>query len=331
MKRMAIRKPLPSPQKSRYHGKRMSAREFLALPEEKPYLEYIDGVVEQKPMVNANHGRTVARLDYKFIVYAEGHGGDYGPERRTGPTSVGNYLLPDTGFWLAGTPSGDDTVPTIAVEVRSPNQSLTNAREVLWLPEDGSAALADDPDKEGVFEPGHPRPAPGETRSAAPDSHRSRLVVQPATVVRFVRCRSILWDFRRDRQGDGAPFAAMYDTTPPQGDHTPSRPNCRCANGDQRVSYRHARGPRFNSRCSRRQRRLLRSMATVTNETSTQLMLRSTPQGWLAWDGSSPRLVQRESCAPRVADSTSRSIVATPAHVADFWRQNSANRERDLP
>ena len=49
----------------------MSAREYLALPEEKPYLEYIDGVVEQKPMVNAQHGRTVARLDHRFILYAE--------------------------------------------------------------------------------------------------------------------------------------------------------------------------------------------------------------------------------------------------------------------
>jgi Uma2 family endonuclease len=106
----------------------MSAREYLALPEEKPYLEYIDGVVEQKPMVNAQHGRTVARLDHRFILYAEKFGGDYGPERRIGPTTVGNYLLPDTGFWLAGTPSGDDTVPTIAVEVRSPRQSLTKLR-----------------------------------------------------------------------------------------------------------------------------------------------------------------------------------------------------------
>ena len=138
---MAIRKPLPSPQKSRYHGKRMSAREFLALPEEKPYLEYIDGVVEQKPMVNANHGRTVGRLDGKFFVYVEKYGGDYGPERRTGPTDVGNYLLPDTAFWVAGTPSGDDTVPTVAVEVRSPNQSLTKLREkCLGYLRDGSAA-----------------------------------------------------------------------------------------------------------------------------------------------------------------------------------------------
>ena len=29
---------------------------------------------------------------------------------------------------MAGTPSGDDTVPTIAVEVRSPRQSLTKLR-----------------------------------------------------------------------------------------------------------------------------------------------------------------------------------------------------------
>lgn len=33
----------------------MSESEYLALPEEKPYLEYIDGVVLQKPMPNKSH------------------------------------------------------------------------------------------------------------------------------------------------------------------------------------------------------------------------------------------------------------------------------------
>lgn len=130
----------------------MSAREFLALPEEKPYLQYIDGVVEQKPMVNANHGRIVGRLDGKFFVYAEKYGGDYGPERRTGPSGVGDYLLPDTGFWLAGTPSGDDTVPGVAVEVRSPNQSLTKLREKCagYLPDGSAAAWLIDPEAKTV-------------------------------------------------------------------------------------------------------------------------------------------------------------------------------------
>lgn len=107
---------------SRYHGVAMSARSYLALPEEKPYLEYIEGVVEQKPMVNAGHGRLVRRLDALFDRYISEHGGDAGPERRVRTPS--GYFLPDTAFWAPGQPSGDDSIPTVAVEVRFPGQPL---------------------------------------------------------------------------------------------------------------------------------------------------------------------------------------------------------------
>jgi hypothetical protein len=63
---------------SRFHGVAMSAQKYLSLPEEKPYLEYIDGVVEQKPMVNAGHGRLVRRLDAMFDRHISAHGGDAG-------------------------------------------------------------------------------------------------------------------------------------------------------------------------------------------------------------------------------------------------------------
>ena len=62
---MAIRQPESRPRQrpkisiprrpawqSRYHGVRMSPEQYLALPEVKPYLEYVDGVVLQKPMAN---------------------------------------------------------------------------------------------------------------------------------------------------------------------------------------------------------------------------------------------------------------------------------------
>jgi Uma2 family endonuclease len=107
----------------------MSVREFLRLPEEKPYLEYINGVVEQKPMVNAEHRRIVGRLDMKFGGYAEAQGGDFGPEGRVDIAGTDDYMLPDTAFWAVGVPSGDDSVPTLAVEVRSPDQSLPKLRE----------------------------------------------------------------------------------------------------------------------------------------------------------------------------------------------------------
>ena len=40
----------------------MTLEEFLALPEEKPYLEFVNGEVQAKPMPNINHGLTVAQL-----------------------------------------------------------------------------------------------------------------------------------------------------------------------------------------------------------------------------------------------------------------------------
>ena len=52
-----IKPPTRPKWQSKYHGVRMTPEQYLALPEEKPYLELIDGVVEQKPMVNADHGR----------------------------------------------------------------------------------------------------------------------------------------------------------------------------------------------------------------------------------------------------------------------------------
>lgn len=38
-------------------GKRLTLEDFLALPEEKPALEYAEGVVTQKPMPKAVHAR----------------------------------------------------------------------------------------------------------------------------------------------------------------------------------------------------------------------------------------------------------------------------------
>jgi len=105
----------------------MTAAEYLALPEEKPYLEYVDGVVLQKPMANAAHGRIVRRLDARFDQYIERHGGDAGPERRV--AFGGHFLLPDAAYWAVGRPSGDDSLPSVAVEVRSPGQTMAELRE----------------------------------------------------------------------------------------------------------------------------------------------------------------------------------------------------------
>lgn len=130
---------------SPFHGVAMPAAGYLLLPEEKPYLEYIDGRVVQKPVVNREHARIVARLDALFVDYARAlGGGDYGPERRVFIPRRGNYYLPDAAFWRPGVPADDDTVPTLAVEVASPGQSREELRrkcrdyreagaEVAWL------------------------------------------------------------------------------------------------------------------------------------------------------------------------------------------------------
>jgi Uma2 family endonuclease len=97
-------------------------------------------MVLQKPMPNAEH----ADLQYYLVAYRKTHGGRTGPERRVRLRDAPSYRLPDTAYWVAGVPSGNDTVPTLAVEVRSPDQTMTELRakcrayraggvEVCWL------------------------------------------------------------------------------------------------------------------------------------------------------------------------------------------------------
>ena len=107
----------------------MTPEEYLALPEEKPYLEYVDGVVLQKPMVNSAHLRIVGELCFRFGLYREQHGGAFGPEGRVKLGELPNFRLPDVSYWVAGADASDDAVPTLAVEVRSPGQTLGELRE----------------------------------------------------------------------------------------------------------------------------------------------------------------------------------------------------------
>lgn len=114
----------PSP----YHGLRMSEAEYLALPEEKPYLEYVDGVVLQKPMPNWDHTLLAGELIIEFGAYQRVHGGATGPEFRARLPRVGNHRLPDVSFWAADRPKGDSSLPTLVVEIRSPGQTMNELR-----------------------------------------------------------------------------------------------------------------------------------------------------------------------------------------------------------
>lgn len=144
---MAIRQPNPSAPPfpvSVYHGRRMSEAEFLALPEEKPYLEYIDGMVLQKPMPDRSHRKLIQVLSYFFELYIRQAGGSGGPEGRVRLPDGSGFRLPDTAYWAPGRPDDDDSVPSVAVEVRSEGQTMAELRrkcrsfrsngvDVCWL------------------------------------------------------------------------------------------------------------------------------------------------------------------------------------------------------
>lgn len=124
---MAIRQSLDDSALSAYHGRRMSEEAYLALPEEKPYLEYVDGVVLQKPMPTKAHRRIVQFVCYALETYIRSVGaGQAGPEQRSHLHA--NYRLPDVSYWAPGVSDDDDSVPTLAIEVRSPDQSVAELR-----------------------------------------------------------------------------------------------------------------------------------------------------------------------------------------------------------
>ena len=131
---------LDGPPRSRYEGVRMSEAEFLALPEEKPALEYWDSTVLQKAVTKRRHGQIAELFILRLYFYRMNHGGRSLPE----PTiyfSGQGYLVPDVAYWAPETPQGDDDrmlPPTLAVEIRSPGESLRQQRQKCrWMRANG--------------------------------------------------------------------------------------------------------------------------------------------------------------------------------------------------
>jgi Uma2 family endonuclease len=106
----------------------MSEADYVALPEEKPYLEYVDGVVLQKPMPNKDHILLAEELIIAIGLYRRQHGGSSGPEGRVRLPDGSGYRLPDTAYWAPGRPHEDDSLPSLAVEIRSPDQTMESLR-----------------------------------------------------------------------------------------------------------------------------------------------------------------------------------------------------------
>jgi len=115
-------------------GLRMTVEQYLALPEEKPYREYVCGEVVPKAMPNLEHGELVQAIAEAMIPVRKTLGGRGGPEVRIrfdterGP----EYRLPDYAYWRTGRPiqeGRDQLPPTLAVEVRSPEEPMADQRE----------------------------------------------------------------------------------------------------------------------------------------------------------------------------------------------------------
>ncbi len=85
-----------------------------------------------KPMANSDHIRLVLRLAPCFDAYCRTFGGVAGPEGSVllpDPDDPFVYL-PDMAYWAPGRRSGHYPVtpPTLAIEVRSPSQTMAELR-----------------------------------------------------------------------------------------------------------------------------------------------------------------------------------------------------------
>jgi Uma2 family endonuclease len=115
-------------------ARQLTVEEYLALPEEPPYCEYVNGEVLQKAMPNRAHMELVSELSVIFAPYRKQHGGIAGPEGRARFDSPrgAEYRLPDFSYWAKSKPKGTESMllpPTLAVEVRSPGESMAGQRD----------------------------------------------------------------------------------------------------------------------------------------------------------------------------------------------------------
>jgi Uma2 family endonuclease len=128
---------------------RLTVEEYLALPEDPPYLEYVDGEVIEKAMPDDIHGFIVEEIALLIGSFRRHYGGASGPEIRSmyqGSLST-SFRLPDYSYWAPGRPRKDgrhSLPPTLAVEVRSPDETMASQRakcrwfrahgvDVCWL------------------------------------------------------------------------------------------------------------------------------------------------------------------------------------------------------
>ncbi len=130
---------------------RMSEVEFLArYADLKPSYEFVNGEVTQKPMTKWSHFRIADELAGILRDYRRGDAGGISGEDPTvniSGTADRRYRAPDVAYWSPAkrTRVGEIFLPpTLAIEVMSQGQTLTNMRakcreyrargvDVVWL------------------------------------------------------------------------------------------------------------------------------------------------------------------------------------------------------
>jgi Uma2 family endonuclease len=141
----------------------MTLDEFLALPEEKPALEYQDGVITQKMAPNWDHGTLQVLIPERINIYARPRRLAFAfAELRTTDRAANASLVPDVSVYVwdrierdrEARRRGAFTPPDIAIEIASPGQGRRRLIErCRGFVERGSrAAVLVDPQREDIVE-----------------------------------------------------------------------------------------------------------------------------------------------------------------------------------
>lgn len=124
---------------------KLTVEQYLAFPEQPPYTEFVGGEVLEKAMPDEFHTAAIQEFAYQFGGLMRGEGGFAGPEGRsvfwTGDHQ--DFRLPDYSYWAADRPYEDGkylSPPSLAIEVRSPGESMASQREKCrWFRDHGVA------------------------------------------------------------------------------------------------------------------------------------------------------------------------------------------------
>ena len=139
----------------------LTLEEFLKLPEEKPALEFHDGMVDQKPFGHGRHSAIQEALCERFNVFARPRKlARAFPELRT--TFAGASVVPDVALyrWHRVPVGASGRIaneflepPDLAVEIVSPEQRVNAlVRRCLWYVGNGvTVALLVDPTDESIL------------------------------------------------------------------------------------------------------------------------------------------------------------------------------------